>query len=593
MLDLDEASITIENCIIRNSASYGITLDNSSKFVSFANNTITNTVNHVIGLYPNAVHTIKGGNVLTSVNSSIGIEIKGGTYNQAEETWLAQSVPYIINGIVYIESNSGAVLNIQEGTTIAFTNGSQLEVGSSSSTYGTIKAIGTTTAPITFTSSATQKTAGDWDAIFLNDGTSSSSAFAFCKFEYGGGYASYVGMVDMDDCSASFTNCSFENSATYGITLDDGSQFTSFENNSFSNCVNHPVQIYGNYAHTIGTGNVYNSSLGILVKGDDYNQANETWKKQSCPYYIDGIVYIGSSTASILTIEAGTQIFLHKNSNIYVLGTLIINGTKDNPVIIRGDRLEHTYDNVPGQWGRIVFINPSKNNFINYAEIKGGIIGIQVGGVIESDEKPDLHIANSKIEHMNYACLFSIGGKILASNCVIADAGFYNIALLLGGNYEFYHCTSANYWNYATRKDPSLIISNNIVTEDAVYVSDLEKCYFGNCIVYGNNENEIAFSNESGAGFNYFFENCLIKASNDFDFGDNSNYQNIWNNLDPKFVSYTDYNWHLDTLSPAENKGEITIVTNYTHIPGITTDIEENNRTLDNLPDLGAYERTY
>ena len=405
MLDLDEASITIENCIIRNSASYGITLDNSSKFVSFANNTITNTVNHVIGLYPNAVHTIKGGNVLTSVNSSIGIEIKGGTYNQAEETWMAQSVPYIINGIVYIESNSGAVLNIQEGTTIAFTNGSQLEVGSSSSTYGTIKAIGTTTAPITFTSSATQKTAGDWDAIFLNDGTSSSSAFAFCKFEYGGGYASYVGMVDMDDCSASFTNCSFENSATYGITLDDGSQFTSFENNSFSNCVNHPVQIYGNYAHTIGTGNVYNSSLGILVKGDDYNQANETWKKQSCPYYIDGIVYIGSSTASILTIEAGTKIYFTNGSQIEVgsssgtFGKIIAQGTSSDRIIFSTGAPSGSESK--GDWDAIFLEDGTSSGtiFDNCDFSYGGGYASYSGIIHLSATGTNVTISNSTISH--------------------------------------------------------------------------------------------------------------------------------------------------------------------------------------------------
>ncbi len=339
MIDLNEASITIENCIIRNSAAYGITLDNSSKFVSFANNTIMNTTNHVIGIYPNAVHTIKGGNILSSANSSIGIEIKGGTYNQAEETWMAQTVPYVINGIVYIESNSGSVLNIQEGTTIEFTNGSQLEVGSSSSTYGTIKAMGTATAPITFTSSATQKTPGDWDAIFLEDGTSSSSAFAYCKFEYGGGYAGYTGMIDMRDCLASFTHCTFENSATYGLTLNNESGFTSFENNVFSSCANHPIQIYGNYAHTIGTGNVYNSSLGILVKGDVYDNANETWKKQSCAYYIDGILYVESSTGSVLNIEAGSKIYFTNGSQIEVgsssgtFGKIIAQGTSSERII--------------------------------------------------------------------------------------------------------------------------------------------------------------------------------------------------------------------------------------------------------------------
>jgi len=316
---------------------------------------------------------------------------------------------------------------------------------------------------------------------------------------------------------------------------------------------------------------------------------NETWTNDK-PYLIYNSMLVDSGKT--LTIEAGTKIYLHKNSNIYILGTLIINGTKDDPVIIKGDRLDHNYDDLPGQWGRIVFISPSKNNFINHAEIKGGIIGVQVGGIIESTEKPDLHISNSIIQHMNYASLFSIGGKITAANCVIADAGFYNIALLMGGSYEFYHCTSANYWAYSARKEPSVIISNNISTEDAMYISPLEKCYFGNCIIYGTKDDELGLSNDPGVDFNYSFENCIVKSSS-LDFSDENIYKNVWKDLNPRFVSPQDFDWQLDTLSQAEDKGDINIVNNYPYLPDIRTDILENDRTINNLPDLGAYERTY
>ncbi len=316
---------------------------------------------------------------------------------------------------------------------------------------------------------------------------------------------------------------------------------------------------------------------------------NETWTADK-PYLIYNSMLV--DTDKTLTIEAGTQIFLHKNSSIYILGTLIINGTKDKPVVIRGDRLDHDYDDIPGQWGRIIFINPSKNNFINHAVISGGIIGVQVGGVIENTEKPDLHIANTIIQHMNYACLYGMGAKILASNCVFANAGFYNIAIVLGGNYEFYQCTSANYWDYAARTEPSVVVSNSLTTNDAIYVSNLEQCYFANSIIYGDKENEFGINKESGADFNYKLENCIVKANESMDFSDNNIYINVWKNLNPKFVSPNDYNWKLDTLSDAEDRGNIDIVTNYNHIPDITTDIEENSRII-NTPDLGAYERIY
>jgi len=297
-------------------------------------------------------------------------------------------------------------------------------------------------------------------------------------------------------------------------------------------------------------------------------------------------------TGETLVIEAGTHIFLHKNSSIYVMGTLIIKGTKENPVVIKGDRLEHLYDDIPGQWSRLVFVNPSENNVINFAEIKGGIIGVQVGGNIESSSKPDLKITNTKIEHMNYSCLYTIGSTVLAANCIFADAGFYPVALLMGGNYEFYHSTIANYWSYANRTEPSLIITNNLTANNAMYVSDLINAYFGNCIIYGTMEDELGLSNDAAAGFNYKFENCFVKNSH-LNFSDNNIYINVWNDKDPNFVDYSNYNWKLDTMSNAENKGSLEIVNNYPYLPSIVNDINDNNRTIDGKPDLGAYERVY
>lgn len=309
------------------------------------------------------------------------------------------------------------------------------------------------------------------------------------------------------------------------------------------------------------------------------------------PYLIYNSMLVDS--LKTLTIQEGVEIHLHKNSNIYILGTLKINGTKDNPVTIRGDRLEHAYDDIPGQWGRIVFIEGSKNNNINYAEISGGIIGVQVGGNLDAAiaDKPDLLITNTKIQHMNYAGLYTLGSKVVASNCVISDVGFYAVALLMGGNYEFYHCTIANYWNYANRTEPSLIISNNIINDGTMYMSDLTNAYFGNCIIYGDKENELGLSQESGAAFNYKFEYSIVKANADMDFSDNTYYDNVWKSKNPTFVSVSEYNFQLDTLSQAKDLGNIFIVNDYTYLPPITNDLNQENRTLDIAPDLGAYER--
>ena len=429
-IDLSEAEITMENCTVRNSASYGISLDSDSKFKSFTNNAILNTASHLIKLYPNAAHTIGAGNILSPINSSLGILVSGGIYNQAEETWLAQTVSYIIDGTMDVEHNAGSILNIQEGTSIGFTNGSQIEVGSSSSTYGTIKALGTQENPITFTSSAASKTAGDWDAIFLENGTSNSSAFTYCNFEYGGGYSYAYGMIAMLDCSVSFDNCTFTNSETYGVSLNSESSFTSFSNNTFSTCVNHPISIYGNFAHTVGTGNTYNSNLGIIVRGDGFNHASETWKKQSCAYYIDGTLDIESSTGSILTIEAGNKIFFTSGSQIEVgsasstYGKLVAIGTPTERIIFSSGAPAGSAS--AGDWDAIFFEDgTSAGSILDFCDISyGGGYSSVYGAIDIQDNGTNVTVSNCNI---SYSASHGISYQTLTATPTLTSNTYSNI----------------------------------------------------------------------------------------------------------------------------------------------------------------------
>ncbi len=58
--------------------------------------------------------------------------------------------------------------------------------------------------------------------------------------------------------------------------------------------------------------------------------------------------------------------------------SLKVNGTINNKVVFEGDRLEHRFNAVPGQWGTIWMRAGSKENEINHAIIKNGIIGVLV-----------------------------------------------------------------------------------------------------------------------------------------------------------------------------------------------------------------------
>jgi len=293
------------------------------------------------------------------------------------------------------------------------------------------------------------------------------------------------------------------------------------------------------------------------------------------PHVVYGYVVVDS--ACTLNIQEGTKVYMHSNSFLYVYrdGTLKINGTLDNPVTIQGDRLESYYQDIPGQWNWIWLSAMSVDNEINYAIIRNGVRGVQIDTVGNSPN-PTLRINNTIIENMLSTGIFAQGSYITATNCVINSCGQYAVVMSIGGNYDFRHCTIGNYWNYSSRQTPSVVLNNYY--EDiygSFHVRPLENAYFGNCIIYGSNEEEILLDNYfSSSIFNYTFDHCLLRTTINSD-----SLEFCIKNEDPLFADYHENDYKLQSTSPAIGAG----------IPmGVPLDIEGVDRG--SIPDLGAYQ---
>ena len=316
-----------------------------------------------------------------------------------------------------------------------------------------------------------------------------------------------------------------------------------------------------------------------LINGEIF-QTDTTWTNDK-PYLIYNSMLIDSLVT--LKIEEGCQIHFHAHSGMYIKGQLLVEGTHDNPVVFQGDRLESFYDDIPGQWDRIAFLEGSFNNEINYAIVKNGVIGIQTGS-LATDKKPSVEIKNSFILNMNYAGLYSLGGSITAENTVVSNCGFYDAALLIGGYYQFLHCSFINFWKYANRSEPSVVMTNNLIANNTYYIGDLQNAFFGNCIIYGNLDDEIGFNNNTSATFNYQFKNCLITHKKN-DISDTTFYKNIITG-NPKLENYSENDFHLTEKSPCINAGDIAIGN------AVSSDYDGVSRIDDSAPDLGIYEYT-
>lgn len=303
------------------------------------------------------------------------------------------------------------------------------------------------------------------------------------------------------------------------------------------------------------------------------------------PYVITNSVLIDSLCT--LTVDAGTKVYSHNGSFILIEGTIEVNGTADERVLFRNDRLEGAYENAPGQWGGLVFLPGSKGNSIQYADIRNAEFGAYLG-TPDDDNEPDLVIGHSRIENIGGTETFTgnlininpgygvlaVTSDLYMYNTLINNCAIHAVGNFAGGNYKYEHCTFANYSFDFFREDPTVVIADNIDLGEELLVSEVS-AELTNCIIWGNLQNELLISNGGGADFELSMVSNLIKTTNS-EYDINGNILNEG----PLFFDAVGYDYTLDTLSPAMNAGVLT---------DITTDLEGKQR--DEQPDIGAYER--
>jgi len=345
------------------------------------------------------------------------------------------------------------------------------------------------------------------------------------------------------------------------------------------------------YFHTANT-------YGDIINGTDTNRfyyhlldCTTPWANDK-PHVIYGYAVV--NPGNTLTINEGSDIYLHKNSGILVGnpfleesgGTIKVNGTLGNEVTFQGDRLDSWYKNIPGQWDRIWLMPGSIDNEINYAIIRNGNIGIHADTVALVTSNPTVIINNTIIENMSAIGILGQTANISASNTLVSKCGQYAVACNIGGTYNFTHCTFANFWDYP-RSTPSILLNNYYKGADGnIYVSNLEEANFTNCIIDGNLSTEVSFQEQELGVFNYTFDHCLIRLDPTIS-TDNMHYQNAIINQSPKFVNNNESDFHLTEESPAIDAGTSNAFYNGNII--LKIDLDGLDRDL-NSPDIGAYK---
>lgn len=326
---------------------------------------------------------------------------------------------------------------------------------------------------------------------------------------------------------------------------------------------------------------------------DSLLDCNITWTAEKPIVIIESV---GIPEDCKLTIEAGTKIYLDNASSILVFGTLEVNGTFENPVTFSGIRLEGDFENVPGQWGNLAqigiwFTNSSRDNVIQWAEIKNASTGIRIGDIYASDssrvyslDQPKLTLSNSIIKNMTGDGIIKFGGELIATNNLITNCGNNGLGLYLGGSVLLVHNTIASYSFDFRREEESVIVTDFFpsLLGGGPETQPLQLVMRNN-IIWGSIEDEWGFnfqepSTQVDIAYNFIRLNNVDRINS---LGGNNNVL-LPERDDLMFKDFREFNFELDTLSPAKDIGDPNLI--------LSPDLNNNPRS-DGAPDMGAYER--
>ncbi|MDF7812547.1 hypothetical protein [Hymenobacter sp. YC55] len=353
---------------------------------------------------------------------------------------------------------------------------------------------------------------------------------------------------------------------------------------------------------------------------EEHITRNTTWPKNR-PHVIYGYVVVDAGVT--LRIQPGTRIYSHAGSAMLVRGTLRVNEATnpsgeltptDTATFVRfqGDRLEPFYADIPGQWLGIQFDpSSSRNNLVRFTEIKNASYGLLILNLLNGPH-PRVTAENTILRNISGearsfgggdnglsfegAGVFGFSGDFDLRNCLFTNCGEYAVRGI-GGTYNLNFCTIANYTPQFRRESQSLWFTNEVATEQAV-VPNIVRVTVDNSIIWGSIDDELFFKNGNAYRSNINIQNSILRTKDyaaAMDAGDKLGFDNRGNQIGPiadlnfpKFKSTpfrsfgNKFDYRLDTLSPASNKGVFN--------SAIPRDLLNKPRSI-TAPDLGAYER--
>lgn len=312
-----------------------------------------------------------------------------------------------------------------------------------------------------------------------------------------------------------------------------------------------------------------------VLTSDKVISANEL------PYVIYDSLVVAKD--ALLTLSEGTTLYFHNGASLIVHGELKMEGTREKPVTLRGDRLDRMfpylpYDRLENQWGGVYLFPTCKGCTINYANIHSGNYGLICDSI---DGK--VNITNTVIHNVAGYGLYLKECEAKVANTQVSNTKFDCVSIY-GGTSNFYHCTFAQFYPWNADRGNALYVSNYIgETEHFV-----QSANFYNCFVTGYADDEV-YGNMGDLPLNInFYHSVLLTDVKDETYfhdcigesKDSATYKST--NFKLFDTHAYNYDFRLDTLSVARGKGSSVYSALY------PTDM--NGIVRGEKPDAGCYQ---
>jgi hypothetical protein len=279
-----------------------------------------------------------------------------------------EGVDYIVDCQFTVNSGS---LTIAPGTEIQFSSGGSIVVES----QGRLDANGTAAAPIRFLPSAGTPF---WGGVLIY--SSSVHSLSNCEFVSAGVAGAFsfpfgaTAALQVGKGTVNINNCTFRNGAGDGVYFNDYDviSISSFANNTIRDNNGFPVVISVGLLNNLNlsnnqyTGNgtnrirLYNNDAVGLLNG------NIIWNNPGIPFEFSNSYSNLINIQQSLTINAGVTLFVENGFSIQANGSLTVNGTAAQPVVIQGKQ------NLAGWWHGINVTSNSVLNNFNYLTVSDG-----------------------------------------------------------------------------------------------------------------------------------------------------------------------------------------------------------------------------